>query len=176
MFSKGPKKGPNCSGCPWEKKGSDYIGGIDGGGDVYVLAIFEKPGSHEVGDCKCEPGKHEVGVPLVGPTGRIVETSLAGWQNVYRTNVRKCLAKAKDADEDAATIDFCTKAYLTGELEKLERAGTVRAVVLGGADAAEQFYGAPAMAEISRNGGAMAKLTGATLTLKELEAIAEATK
>jgi uracil-DNA glycosylase family 4 len=160
-------KGPRCSGCPWERKGSDYIPGVAGAGTLKILAIFERPGSHEVGDCKCPQGKHEVGVPLVGPTGRIVEQSLGGWEGVYRTNIRKCNAKAKDKDEEAATIAFCTENYLRAEIEELEKAGTVQSVILGGADAAAQFYGA---------GAEMAKLQGSVWTREELEAIREATK
>jgi uracil-DNA glycosylase family 4 len=157
-------KGPRCSGCPWERKGSDYIPGVAGKGPIKILAIFERPGTHETGDCRCD-GKHEVGVPLVGPTGRIVEQSLGGWDGVYRTNIRKCNAKAKDKDENAATIAFCTENYLRAEIEELEKSETVQSVILGGADAAAAFYGA---------GAEMAKLQGSCWTREELEAIYEA--
>jgi uracil-DNA glycosylase family 4 len=142
-----------CIGCPAERNGRRFVPGIGELDECESFIIAEKPGENE----------DREGEPLVGKTGQIVEKANGGWGKTFRTNVRKCLAKDRDADDRAKSIAHCVRAYLVPEIERVlaHRPDDSVSVVLIGGDATRVVAGL-----------GIQKYHGSTWTREELAMIA----
>jgi len=125
-----------CTGCPYAASGRGFVPGVGDLEAPLIFAVFEKPGENEIKE----------GMPLVGMTGKKVENALTGWDRVYRTNVRKCLAPDRGRTDAAKrdrikAVQHCSNAYLQAEIDYLNKLGTIKTTMLGGADAARTFFG-----------------------------------
>jgi uracil-DNA glycosylase len=146
------KKPAACAGCPEENNRRRFVPGTGELDECENLVVAEQPGENE----------DREGEPLVGNTGKQVERACGGWAKVFRTNVRKCIAKNKDPKAKAASIAHCVRAYLVPEIERVCGSRPPASVVLTliGGDATRAFLG------IGIN-----KFHGSTFTREEAESI-----
>lgn len=127
------KKPPECAGCPEENNRRRFVPGTGELDEAENFVIAEQPGENE----------DREGEPLVGNTGKQVERACGGWAKVFRTNVRKCIAKNKDPKAKAASIAHCSRAYLVPEIERVcgHRPPDSMVLTLIGGDATRSVVG-----------------------------------
>ena len=120
-------------GCPEENNRRRFVPGTGELDECENFIIAEMPGENE----------DREGEPLVGNTGKQVEKACGGWSKVFRTNVRKCIAKSKDPESRRASVAHCVRAYLVPELSRVCGARPQDSVVLTliGGDATKAVMG-----------------------------------
>lgn len=160
------KQPPECQGCPHEGK-APFVPGVGNLAARHII-IGERPGSCEDGTCTCPAKAHALYEPFVGKSGRRINIGLENDRtDCFITNVRKCQVERETAEEKAASIAHCVRAYLQPELNAIDvaqkAAGVTGAVVQPiGADATRALFGR----------GNMQKFHATTWTRAERDAMA----
>lgn len=127
------RKPAACIGCPEAANGRRFVPGIGELDECEQFVVAEQPGENE----------DREGTPLVGKMGQTVEKACGGWGKVFRTNIRKCLARSRDPEDRAKSIAHCVRAYLEPEMERVlnHRPTDSVSLTLIGGDATKAYMG-----------------------------------
>lgn len=116
-----------CTGCPLAGRGGGFVPGC---GDLKatLVVVGERPGEHE----------RRAGLPFVHKSGKVLDQSIGGRDDVFITNIRKCFVERETPEEKLRAVRHCARAYLTQEMAALHDA---KSMLLVGGDATHTVLG-----------------------------------